>query len=362
MSLSRKRPTILRFVLSLFMGLLASGGLLLALQRYYQQYLEKSILREPFFILAGISALLIALFFAFPANRPSRLFKWLTRLIVVIVLLALLWAGGTFYIAQNDMLYMPGLRETNAEEALTKVPAVEEISFTGKDGRVFSGYFWKATPGKAGLILYFGGNGEPAAGRVYALVRDQAAALFPGYNFMMADYPGYGKSTGEPTEETILEMADAALAYARTRQEVDPARLVIAGWSLGTGPAAYLAASNSPAGLILMAPFYNGTELANSFISGVYLKGVKWPGLPSFAVRNQYPSDRYAAQTTVPTLILAGEADSLVPFAQSERLAARYSKAQLVKLAGGHTAPWTDPASFSAIAQFLGALQPPAQP
>ena len=57
------------------LGVLISGGLLVLVQLFYQQYLEKSALREPFFLLSGISALVTALFFFFPANRPHRLLK-----------------------------------------------------------------------------------------------------------------------------------------------------------------------------------------------------------------------------------------------------------------------------------------------
>lgn len=357
MSLSRKRPTFLRFILCIFLGLLISGGILLLVQRAYQEYLERSALREPYLILAGISALLIALFLVFPARKPWRLFKWLGRLLVMALAVALLWGGGLIYLVQNDFIYYPGLREQNAEAALITNPAVEEMALSGADGARYTGYFWKTAPTRAGLILYFGGNAEPAAARVDALIRQNAAAFIQGYHFMMVDYPGYGESTGEPKEESIRDMADAALAYALGREDVDAARLVFAGWSLGSGTASRLASAKQAAGLILLAPFYNGTELVNANLD---TQNVELPRflsrLPSVLVRNKFPNDANARMTTIPTLVIAAQDDRVIPPEQAQRLAALYAKGEFLLVPGGHTAPWSDMQSLMRIQSFLAGL------
>jgi pimeloyl-ACP methyl ester carboxylesterase len=362
MSLSRKRPTFLRFVLCLFIGLLLSAGILMAVQQFYQQYLEKSALREPFFLLACISALIIALLLVFPASKPMRLFKWLWRLMIMAVLVALVWGVGTLYIAQNDILYMPGRREVNAEAALQENPSVEEVTITGPENAVYHGYFWKAAPDKAGLVLYFGGNGELAAGRVYSMLRDDTASVTAGYHFMMVDYPGYGKSTGEPTEETVFGMAGAALDYALAREDVDAQRLVIAGWSLGTGPAGKLAAQSNPAGLILMAPYYSGTELVNSYLQSQFNPGSGiFSRIPSFLVRNKFPTESFARITQSKALIIGGRTDTIIPIDQAQRLAGLYTNGQFLLLEGGHGAVWTDTKSLEAITAFLQEVSTTAQ-
>jgi len=357
MSLSKKRPTLLRFILCLFIGLLIGGAILMALQSWYEQTVGKSIFREPFFLLAGGVALLVALMLFFPARKSWWLFKWLLRLVIMAVLVVLVFGVGGFWLAQNDMLYQPGRQEQNAQAALQQEPRAEEISFTDAQGARLQGWMFKQQPDPAGLVLYFGGNGELAAGRVHALVRSQVDQLLSGYHLMMVDYPGYGQSAGEPEEATVLAMAQAALDYARTREDVLADRIVLAGWSLGTGPATQLAANNEVAGLILMSPFYNGRELVNHYLQHTFqLPDAFYTRVPGFLVRNKYPSDQFARQTTTPALIIAGRADVLVPYAQSERLSVQYSQGLLVELAGGHTAPWSDPLSAQAMAEFLAAI------
>lgn len=354
MSLSKKRPTFLRFILCLFIGLLISVGILILLQPHYERAVGKSILREPFFVLAGISTLVIGLILFFPVRRPMWLLKWLSRLLVLVLLVALVFGLGGFYQAQNDSLYYPGRREPNAEAALAGNAQVRQLAVPLENGTESQGYLWTPTPGKAGLVLYLGGNGELAAARIHAMIRDGASNLLPGYHFMMVDYPGYGQSQGEPSEDSILMMARAAMNIASSLPEVDPARIVVAGYSLGTGPACMLAAENQLAGLILMAPYYSGSEIVNSYLqTSLGMKDGLFSRVPGFLVRNKYPSNEYAKGVTEKTLILAGKADTMVPYEQAERLQKEFPEALLISLEGGHSAPWTEATSFQALGAYL---------
>lgn len=353
---SRKRPSFLRFIISLVIGLLASGAILYSLQPYYESFIRKSILREPFFIVAAIAALVIALMLFIPTKKPLRFLRWIPRLVIMAILVALIFGAGIFYQGQSDMLYMPGIRDLEDEAALAANPQVEEIKIAdGQD--TWHGYMLKSTPGKAGLILYFGGNGELAASRVNGLAAYGASGIFSGYNFMMLDYPGYAQSSGEPSEKSVLAMARAALRYAMDREDVDTNRVVVAGWSLGTGPAAMLASENQPAGLILMTPYYNGTELVNGFLKNEFKLGDSlFTRVPGFLVSNKFTSDRYARLTNTRALVFGAREDAMIPVEQAERLAREYRDAQFVMLEGGHSAAWTDQAAFTAIAAYLASL------
>lgn len=353
MNESRKRPSFLRFIVSLFIGLLLSGGILYSLQPYYERYLQKSILREPFFIIAAISALVIALMLFIPTKKPLRLLKWIPRLVIMAILVALVFGVGIFFQAQSDMLFMPGRRDLAAEATLKANPQAEEITI-GEGNEALHGYLLKTTPGKSGLILYFGGNGELSAARVSELAQHAASGFFNGYNFMMLDYPGYGQSAGEPNEKSVMAMARAAMRYALTREDVDPNRVVLAGWSLGSGPAAMLASENQAAGLILMAPFYNGTDLVNGFLRVEYgLGGGLLGRIPGFMVSNKFQSDSFARLTNVQALVLGAKEDEVIPVEQAERLARQYRDARFIMLSGGHAAPWSEQAAFEAISAYL---------
>ena len=369
MALSKKRPTFLRFVLSILAGLLISALILIVVQQLYQSSTQKSALIEPFFILAAISAAVISLFLLFPVNRPGAVIKGILRMFVLLVVVAVLWIGGGFYIAQDEVMYMPDRVDEASELALAQNPLVEEVVIPGGEGLHYQGYLLKSAPGEAGLILYFGGNGELAATRVNALITANFGELTRGYHFMFIDYPGYGRSDGAPGEESIYQMALAAWDYALNREDADPSRIVIAGWSLGTGTAARLAAEKDPAGLILLAPFYNGTELVSSAIvsiTGMESAGdiiQRWP--VNLLVRNRYTSAVYAGKTRVPTLVIGGKADQTIPYEQAERLAQEYKNGSFVLLEGGHGAMWTEQASLQAIGLFLamvGQQTPDAPP
>src|SRR5205807_3151025 len=82
------------------------------------------------------------------------------------------------------------------------------------------------------------GNGGDRSLRA-GLARGLASA---GHRVLLFDYRGYGGNAGTPTETGLRADARAALAYLRSRPDIDPARIVYFGESLGAAVAAQLAA------------------------------------------------------------------------------------------------------------------------
>ena len=99
---------------------------------------------------------------------------------------------------------------------------------------------------------------------------------------------------------------------------MDTNRIIIGGFSIGTGPAAYLAANRDVAGLFLLAPFANAYDVFNKVLPIFH-------GPLRLLVKHKFPSDQYAASITAPVLIVASENDEIVPFASSEKLKACFS-------------------------------------
>jgi hypothetical protein len=58
-----------------------------------------------------------------------------------------------------------------------------------------------------------------------------------GYNVMIYDYPGYGRSSGEPDEDGMNAAADAVLEVLPTMPGYDPDAVFFMGYSLGGSPA-----------------------------------------------------------------------------------------------------------------------------
>lgn len=357
MSMTKRRPTFLRFLIVLAIGLAVAFGLLWYANPYYQEFMNNTLLRNHYFIVAAIAALVIALFLFFPTRKPLRLFKWIGRLLIMFVVVVLVFAVGAILGVQNDMMFHPGDNDTTAEAALLKMPQVEEVSVKS-DKTTYNGYMYRKADVKAPTLIYFGGNGELAATRMYGLAQYGLNELLSAnYHLLVVDYPGYGKSGGEPDEEAFKDMARATLEFAQGNEFVDKDKIVLMGWSLGTGSAAYLASEYEVAGVVLAAPFYNGTTLVNGFIHNqMHVRDTFYTNLPTFLVSNKFPSNDYAKKTDEKVLIIAAKEDRMIPYEQAERLSREYKDAQFVLVEGGHTSVIYDPQPLQTILAFLNGL------
>ncbi|MEQ9399959.1 MAG: hypothetical protein RJQ04_12430 [Longimicrobiales bacterium] len=189
---------------------------------------------------------------------------------------------------------------------------------------------------EAPWVLYFHGNGErlgsPGSMGRYRLLREI------GLNVLAVEYRGYGmaESAGAPSEEGLHR--DALVAWRHLTQDrgVDAGRILIYGWSLGSGVAVRLASTVDPAGLVTEAAFTSVPDAARTLV----------PFLPvGLLMRNRFENLEKASAVTVPWLLFHGRGDRQVPFAHAGRLAARAAHPVVVPLDAGHddgvTAAWT---------------------
>ncbi len=140
-----------------------------------------------------------------------------------------------------------------------------------------------------------------------------------GLNVMVYDYPGYGRSTGEPDEAGINANAAAVLELLPTLPDYTPERLIFYGYSLGGAPTYAMAARGvrgeglRPDGVISEAAFCSVEALAQD---GAFLD---LPG--SFFSENRFDNcARIAELCEIPVLIIHGDADTFVVPRQAELL------------------------------------------
>lgn len=122
---------------------------------------------------------------------------------------------------------------------------VEDVSLSAVDGSRLHAWFLPAR----------GAAGGPARGTVLHLHGNAAnmsnhlplVAWLPaqGFNVLTLDYRGFGKSEGAPSLDGVVDDAAVALAYLRTRPDVDAERLIVFGQSLGGATALRLLARDS---------------------------------------------------------------------------------------------------------------------
>ncbi len=187
----------------------------------------------------------------------------------------------------------------------------EEAVFHTADGLQLQGWFFKAER-PAATILFMHGTSYNASDMWSG---DERARIFgafmraTGCNFLTFDYRGYGVCPGSPTEQGTYLDAEAALAWLHARPDVDPARIIFYGFSLGTGVAVELALREHSCGLILRSPFTSAKEIAADRFPALNALFAVMPWLP----RTRYDSLNKIARVPVPVLIMHGDADESVP-------------------------------------------------
>jgi fermentation-respiration switch protein FrsA (DUF1100 family) len=169
------------------------------------------------------------------------------------------------------------------------------------------------------VVLVFNGNG---GNRAYRAPLAEALRR-RGFGVLLFDYRGYGGNAGTPSEAGLTADARAARAYAASRGDADPSRLIYFGESLGAAVAVRLAAEHPPAALILRSPF---TSLAD-------IGGHHYPFLPvRWLLRDRFASIDLIGRLRSPLLVIAGDRDRIVPTDHSRRLYAAAAAAARKKI------------------------------
>ena len=117
----------------------------------------------------------------------------------------------------------------------------EDVSVVSADGSRLHGWFMPAVGRPKATVLHLHGNAANISNHL-PLVSWLPAR---GYNVLMIDYRGFGRSEGKPSLDGIVDDAAAALTYLRTRTDVDPTRVVVLGQSIGGATALRLLARDA---------------------------------------------------------------------------------------------------------------------
>lgn len=181
---------------------------------------------------------------------------------------------------------------------------IEELSFRESPDAVAHGLHFQL-PDPQGVILYFHGN----AGSLQDWGEVAFDFLAKGYEVVMVDYRGYGKSRGKLSQKTLL--ADAERFYDHVMSLYPESKIHLYGRSLGTGIAAYLASNHAPAQLVLESPYFSLKSLSAQ----------KFPWLPvRFLHRYPLLTHQYLSHVKCPITLFHGTLDQLIPCSHSERL------------------------------------------
>lgn len=191
----------------------------------------------------------------------------------------------------------------------------EELQFeTPNKGKVNALYFKVEQP--KGVVLYFHGNAD----NLNRWGKQASTFIKNGYDVLIPDYRGYGKSTG-PRSERIL-FNDAQFCYDFLKKRYSECEIIIYGISLGGAFATKIASKNKPKKVILECTFYNLEDMVQ-----------RW--LPAYATNKIGPSMTYLFESnvhiqkiTAPVFFLHGTKDLIVPLKSGKKLFQVFEKSQ----------------------------------
>lgn len=193
-----------------------------------------------------------------------------------------------------------------------------------------------ATRGPAPLLIHAHGNGELIDFWADAFTVLRAA----GIHVLLVEFPGYGRSTGTPSEASVTAALVAAYDRAIADPRVDAQRVIGYGRSLGGGAIAQLVARRPMAALVLESSFTSLTDIVRRYF------------VPDWLVRNRFDTRAVLATYRGPVLIIHGTTDGIIPVAHARALEAAAPRATLQLLPCGHN---DCPPQWELVLSFLAA-------
>ncbi len=248
---------------------------------------------------------------------------------VVITLVSVLLISYLFYccllfVAQRYMIF-PGVQFGASAGAVLSDGAGIEKSWIELDRVKVETWFLppvlEAGDNKPGpAIIFAHGNGE---------VIDQWPWEFEGFarmgiGVLLVEYPGYGRSTGIPSQHSVTETLVAAYDRLAARPDVDPSRIILMGRSLGGGAICSLAAKRPSAAIILMSTFTSIRSFASRYL------------VPEFLVRDPFDNLAVVGSYSGPILIIHGTRDEVIPYSHALMLGQAAKQGKLISVDAGH--------------------------
>lgn len=215
---------------------------------------------------------------------------------------------GLLYLFQEKLIFFPEKLDKNYTFKFGQ--NFEEITVITADNKEINGLLFKADSSK-GLIFYLHGN----AGSLNSWGEVAKTYTDLGYDVFILDYRGYGKSEGEIYGQEQL-FIDNQTVYNKLKNRYTEDKIIVLGYSIGTGLASKLASTNKPRLLILQAPYYNLTDMTKQ----------TYPFVPTFLLKYKFATNEYLKNCKMPVVIFYGNRDEVIYYGSSLRLKAEFKE------------------------------------
>ncbi len=250
------------------------------------------------------------------------------------------YLGLAFALQRSVLFPRPPRPETSPADGRPDV----DVVWLGSDRQVEAWYLapaWVSATRPAPVIVFTHGNGELID---YWLDEFEVVREW-GLGVLLVEYPGYGRSSGSPSEASITKAMMEAYDYLTSRSDVDPERIVAYGRSVGGGAAGALIRQRPVAALVLESCFTSVRRMARRH------------GLFGPFVRDPFDTIGAVGGFDGPVLVIHGRDDRMIPPAHGRALAQPAGDGELVLLECGHNdcpRPWKEVRVFLERQGILG--------
>jgi len=271
-----------------------------------------------------------------PGGRWSRL-----RVTVLFAVGSYLGVVAMFMGLESALVFRPA----GPADWYSPPPGVRDVAVTSAGGDRIHGWWLSGGTGR-GAVLYAHGN---AGNLSYRGAACQEWVQQTGCSVLIFDYPGYGRSTGRPSEAGCYAAGRAALDWLVVDQGVPPERIIFFGKSLGGAIAIQLATERPHRALILSRAFASLPDVGAEL----------FPWLPvRWVLRTRFDNESKLRHCHRPVFIHHGRGDTLVRPSHAERLfAAAAEPKELLFDDGDHESAYT-PDFWTRIRAFLDRFAP----
>lgn len=248
--------------------------------------------------------------------------RWIVILVAGLPFLLYATYLAALYGMQRDMLY-PGKDYPVPALEPREIPGMQVVWLPVSGARVES---WLLSPGNSPArpspaMIFAHGNGE--------LIEHWRDSFEPlrraGIAVLLVEYPGYGRSGGEPGEAMIRETMAVAFDVLAAMPEIDRDRIVGYGQSLGGGAIATLAAQRPLRAMILQSTFTSLRPFAKQWL------------VPPSLLLDTYDTLAVVRDFAGPVLVIHGSEDPFIPVAEGRALFAAARHGTYREYRCGHT-------------------------
>jgi uncharacterized protein len=270
------------------------------------------------------------------SRKRTSLNKITLKIFKTLIVLYILICIALFFF-QEKLIFFPDKLEKNFQFSFEN--KFEELNVKTKDGKLLNGILFKSDSSK-GLIFYLHGN----AGSLNSWGDVAKTYTDLNYDVFIIDYRGFGKSEGSIENQGQL-FDDLQIAFNVMKEKYAEDKIIVLGYSIGTGLAAKIASVNHPKLLILQAPYYSLTDMMKH----------DYPIIPTFILKYKFDTYKYIENCNMPIVIFHGNADEVIYYNSSIKLKALLKKSdKLITLNGqGHNGITDNPVYIEEIKKIL---------